>query len=96
MSAVLKVLLFVAFLAFCFWLSTLEDARHKAEVAKWAKDNGYEVVSPIEKCVFQTGPFWFNSEDDDIYYAKLRDRQENVRASYFRFGLFRGIEQAWE
>jgi hypothetical protein len=91
-----KVALFIAFLVFCMWLASLHTKSQKDEVKRWAETNGYEVVSSVDLCVFNTGPFWFNQDEDDVYYAKLRDKQEKVRGSYFRFRMFCKIEQAWE
>ena len=53
---------------------------------RWAKANGFEVVSQ-ERCWFFKGPFfWTGTRGQEVYRVTVRDGEGRTRSGYVRCG----------
>ena len=60
------------------WVLYMHISRSRYLLAKWAEDNGYQVLS-AEYRLFHKGPFFWSSRGQTVYRVEVCDEQGNNR-----------------
>ena len=75
------VVIIIVIMATMWHYSRAEDI-----LTRWARENGYEIVSS-ERRAFRRGPLFFTtSEDQEVYYVTVRLADGQLRRGWVRCG----------
>jgi hypothetical protein len=64
---------------------SLQVSAAKAILNRWAKMNGYEIVSR-ELRILRVGPFWWKTRHQEVYYVTIRTPEGRIRKGWVRCG----------
>jgi len=79
------LLVFVV-IAFAVGMFVWHFSRAEAILQRWARDNGYEIVSK-EYRWFRRGPFfWWTSKGQEVFYVTIRTMDGRHRRGWVRCG----------
>lgn len=95
---VLMGLVVFLILGVLLYVVCMQNSWHRQEATTWAESRGYKVVRIERVGLFgasNDGPFW-RREDDDLMRAVLADSDHQEKVSFFRWGSWWGMEQAWK
>jgi hypothetical protein len=77
--AILATVILLAVLALI--AGSLQVSAAKAILNRWAKMNGYEIVSR-ELRILRVGPFWWTTRHQEVYYVTIRTREGQTRRGW--------------
>jgi hypothetical protein len=60
---------------------SLQVSAAKAILNRWAKTNGYEIVSK-EPRILRVGPFWWTTRHQQVYYVTIRTPEGQTRRGW--------------
>ena len=92
MEAIVPIFFIALFVVFVVGMMIWHYSRAEEIVTRWARENGYEIVSS-ERRVFRRGPFFFwTSEGQEVYYVTVRTADGQLRRGWLRCGgYFSGL-----
>lgn len=64
---------------------SLQVSAAKAILNRWAKMNGYEIISR-ELRILRVGPFWLTTRQQEVYYVTIRTPEGQIRRGWVRCG----------
>lgn len=82
-------IIFVLAAGILYGVFTLMKTRSEEILAKWAHDNGYQILDSQPK-VFNRGPFAWSSKNQTVFRVAVQDTQGNQRTGWVRCGSYMG------
>lgn len=88
------IILIIACLVVTFiflFTPSIEKSKNDA-INAWSKENMYTVIN-IEQRVINTGPYFDVLDSQEVYRVEIKNKDNEIKYFYFRFGLIIDIEE---
>ncbi len=85
MEGIAPIFFIALFVIFVIGMMIWHYSRAEEIVTRWARENGYEIVSS-GRCWFWKGPFFWSSKSQEVYYVTVRTPDDQLRRGWVRCG----------